>query len=65
MRNYQRLKVYRNDQRIDGPDVVFHGTATIHDIGIFTNYLGRGIGRHCAYGYGMILLYPPQKLHKN
>ena len=34
------------------------GTITIVDPGKFTELVAHGIGRHRAYGYGMLLLRP-------
>ena len=42
-----------------GPDATFQGTLTIKGPGGFTDFLRRGVGRHCGYGYGMLLLRPP------
>ena len=49
----------RNGRIIEGPDAIIHGSLTIADPGIFRSALAGGIGRHRAYGYGMILLRPP------
>ena len=37
------------------------GALTITDGEKFAQLLARGIGRHRAYGYGMLLLRPPGK----
>ena len=50
----------RNRRTIEGPDAVIHGSLTIVDPGLFSAALAAGIGRHRAYGYGMILLRPPE-----
>jgi CRISPR system Cascade subunit CasE len=42
-----------------GPDVVFKGELEIGDPDAFTRLVARGIGRHRAFGYGMLLLKPP------
>lgn len=42
----------------EGPDAVMRGTITITDDDGFTQLLARGVGRHRAYGYGMLLLRP-------
>ena len=34
------------------------GILTITDAAAFSNLLARGVGRHRAYGYGMLLLRP-------
>ena len=49
----------RAGRAIEGPDAVMHGALTIVDPGRFAAALAHGIGRHRAYGYGMILLRPP------
>ena len=45
----------------EGPDVILRGTLTILDGEAFTDILARGVGRHRAYGYGMLLLRPAHK----
>ena len=44
--------------RIDGPDVTVDGTLEIIEPEAFANLLIRGVGRHCAFGFGMLLLRP-------
>ncbi len=61
MRGFRRLRGKRGGRSVEGPDVVFHGTLTICDPDGFAGMLARGTGRHCAYGYGMLLLRPPQR----
>lgn len=41
-----------------GPDVTFQGELSIIDGAAFAEKLRRGVGRHTAYGYGMLLLRP-------
>jgi len=41
------------------PDAVLHGTLTVTDSAAFADKLCHGIGRHKSYGFGMILLRPP------
>ncbi|MFD2114088.1 type I-E CRISPR-associated protein Cas6/Cse3/CasE [Thiorhodococcus fuscus] len=41
-----------------GPDAVFKGQLRISDSDAFTRLLTRGIGRHRAFGFGMLLLKP-------
>lgn len=43
---------------VTGPDVIFHGELTIADPRMFEETLRQGVGRHKAYGYGMLLLRP-------
>ncbi|MCB1407574.1 MAG: type I-E CRISPR-associated protein Cas6/Cse3/CasE [Rhodobacteraceae bacterium] len=57
---FERIRVQRNGRRIEGPDAVIHGTLTITDPAAFAELLARGVGRHRSYGYGMLLLRPPQ-----
>lgn len=58
---HERRLIVRNGQRADGPDTTVHGTLTVTDPATFATCLARGVGRHAAYGYGMLLLRPPQK----
>jgi CRISPR system Cascade subunit CasE len=46
--------------RFDGPDVTFSGTLEIKDANAFGALLARGLGRHVAFGFGMLLLQPVQ-----
>lgn len=55
--------VYRRDAarrlgRQMGPDATFSGTLTVRDPGLFAALLARGVGRHRAFGFGMLLLRP-------
>ncbi|RVT87395.1 type I-E CRISPR-associated protein Cas6/Cse3/CasE [Rhodobacteraceae bacterium CCMM004] len=43
----------------DGPDATLQGTLVVCDPDAFKDRLRRGVGRHRAYGYGMLLLRPP------
>lgn len=56
----QRRRVARGGRAVEGPEVGFHATVTIRDPQAFRTALARGLGRHCAYGYGMMLLRAPQ-----
>lgn len=58
---FQRNRVQRNGRRIEGPDAVVHGTLTVIDPAAFAGLLARGVGRHRSFGYGMLLLRPPQR----
>lgn len=42
------------------PDVTFEGILEVVDPGRFAERLRRGIGRHRAFGYGMLLLRPAE-----
>jgi CRISPR system Cascade subunit CasE len=51
---YQRLRL------IERPEAVIGAEAVIADPQRFAELLARGIGRHRAFGFGMILLAPPR-----
>lgn len=57
----QRNRVMRGGRRVEGPDAVAHGTLTVTDPNAFAALLARGVGRHRSYGFGMLLLRPPQR----
>lgn len=57
---FRRSRVVRNGMAQEGPEAVVHGTLTVTDPLQFADVLRRGVGRHCAYGYGMMLLRAPQ-----
>ena len=40
------------------PDAIMHGALIVSDPGAFHALLARGVGRHCAFGFGMLLLRP-------
>jgi len=43
----------------EGPDAILHGTLVVRNREAFADRLRRGVGRHKAYGFGMLLLRPP------
>ncbi len=52
-----RSRAWRGDGRgPEGPDATIKGTLVVDDTPMFADRLVRGIGRHRAYGYGMLLL---------
>ena len=57
---FRRRRAARNEG-VEGPDARIQGTITISDAIGFCGFLARGVGRHCAYGYGMMLLRPPSR----
>lgn len=57
----QRTRIHRDGKRLEGPDAIVHGTLTVADPAAFADLLARGVGRHRSYGYGMLLLRPPQR----
>ena len=42
----------------DGHEVLDADTLTVTDGAAFTDRLRRGVGRHTAFGFGMLLLRP-------
>ncbi|MDK3016474.1 type I-E CRISPR-associated protein Cas6/Cse3/CasE [Pseudodonghicola flavimaris] len=61
MASFRRLRSRRGGKRVEGPEITVHGTLRIADPAGFADLLARGVGRHRAYGYGMLLLRPPQR----
>lgn len=58
----KRTRAVRGDAKgPEGPDAVLHGTFTVSNQETFTEILRNGVGRHRAYGYGMLLLRPPSR----
>lgn len=43
----------------DGPDALVKGHLRVRDPGAFAQLLARGVGRHRAFGFGMLLLSRP------
>ena len=58
---FRRSVVARGRSTSEGPDAVFHGTLTVVDGPAFARRLSGGVGRHCGYGYGMLLLAAAQR----
>lgn len=46
---------------VERPDALFSGEITIGNPEAFARLLTRGIGRHRAFGFGMLLLRPPRQ----
>ncbi len=59
---FRRNRVSRGESGSEGPDATFHGLLRIENVDLFQNLLEHGLGRHRAYGYGMLLLRPPGQL---
>ncbi len=57
--SFRRLRVARETRESEGPDVVVHGILAVAEPAAFSALLKRGVGRHRAYGFGMLLLRPP------
>ncbi|WP_375429077.1 type I-E CRISPR-associated protein Cas6/Cse3/CasE [uncultured Sphingomonas sp.] len=43
----------------EGPEALMAGTLAVADPDAFARLLARGVGRHAAFGFGMLLLSPP------
>ena len=58
---FRRSHAIRGAERaLEGPDATLHGTLSISNPTVFAQILRSGVGRHRAYGYGMLLLRPPE-----
>ena len=58
---FRRSVAARGKRGSEGPDATIHGTLTVLDGDAFATLLSGGVGRHKAYGYGMLLLRSPNK----
>lgn len=60
LKSFQRVKTIRKlrAHATEGPHALMRGTLTIADPGKFAELVAHGVGRHRAYGYGMLLLRP-------
>lgn len=58
---FRRVRGLRGGRRVEGPEAIIHGTLLVRDPQEFAELLARGVGRHRSYGYGMLLLRPPQR----
>jgi CRISPR system Cascade subunit CasE len=59
-RSQPDLAGYRPLRRVPGHSVTATGTLRVENAEQFAAALARGIGRHRAFGYGMLLLAPPE-----
>lgn len=65
MRQGRRVRTRRSTHgkpglaRVEGPEAVMAGTLAVADPAAFAALLARGVGRHAAFGFGMLLLSPP------
>lgn len=64
--HFQLSKLYRRTQgskrkgrTMKRPDATFRGNLAVGDPEVFAELLERGVGRHRAFGFGMLLLRPP------
>lgn len=56
---FLRHRATRGSRVLEGPDATLQGDLTIRDPGRFADVLAGGVGRHTAYGFGMLLIRPP------
>ncbi len=56
--HFARNRVSRRNSASEGPDATLQGDMVIDDPALFLALLEKGVGRHRAYGYGMMLLRP-------
>ena len=61
--SFQRTRAIRKlrQRHCEGPDAIMQGNLTITNPAAFAEALAHGIGRHRAYGYGMLLLRQPRR----
>lgn len=58
--SFRRSRVLRgNGKGPEGPDAIVHGECVVRDPVGFASRLRTGVGRHRAYGYGMLIVRPP------
>ena len=59
---FQRVRAVRGDGLgPEGPDAILRGVLVVREPAAFARLLCNGVGRHRAYGYGMLLLRPPPR----
>jgi CRISPR system Cascade subunit CasE len=51
----------RKARFVERPDAIFDGVLEITDSAAFAGLLARGLGRHRAFGFGMVLLRSPAR----
>lgn len=51
----------RKSPAMERPNALMEGTLTVTDPAAFRALLARGIGRHRAFGFGMLLVRPPSR----
>ena len=59
LRQYRRAAIERKDRQCSqAPDVGFTGVLRVQNSDGFSRCVARGVGRHRAFGFGMLLLRP-------
>ena len=51
----------RRAQILERPQVLLRGVLRVSEAAPFHRLLAQGVGRHRAYGFGMLLLHPPPR----
>lgn len=59
LRTRDRSDGHAASRSVEGPDAWFRGDGCVADSARFSDLLTRGVGRHRAFGFGMLLLSPP------
>ena len=59
LQSFRRVRVVRGRATVEGPDAILRGNLVVRNTEEFARTVRQGIGRHKAYGYGMLLLRPP------
>ena len=58
--SFRRSRALRgNGKGPEGPDAILHGECVVRDPVDFAARLRTGVGRHRAFGYGMLIVRPP------
>ncbi len=60
--HFQRRRAARKGFAPEGPDATLQGNLVVVDPARFQELLAKGVGRHKAYGFGMLMLRPPRSL---
>lgn len=58
LKAFERSSTRYGHRAGEAPTAIFHGELRITDSAAFAARLQRGVGRHAAYGFGMLLLRP-------
>lgn len=61
MTHFERRRSARRNFAPEGPEVTLQGNLVINEPERFQELLAKGVGRHKAYGFGMLLLRPPRR----
>lgn len=59
MTRFSRHRAARKGRANQGPDATMQGDLIVRDPALFAERLAKGVGRHTAYGFGMLLIRPP------